>query len=181
MRNKIGPNGGDANGSKPASIAGVAKAKRGGNKKISNNLIGLSAAAIMAIYGVGFARTQSAAAQYAAQASPVVTTMSNGSSQTVSAGTASVAATSPYKDGTFAGSGYSRHGGVQAQVTVQSGKIVSAAITQTSTRYPASAIASLPSAVVAQQSTNVNLVSGATDSSDAYLQAIDNALQQALA
>jgi uncharacterized protein with FMN-binding domain len=42
-------------------------------------------------------------------------------------------------------------------------------------------IAALPSAVVSQQSTSVDTISGATDSSDAYLQAVDNALQSALA
>jgi uncharacterized protein with FMN-binding domain len=181
MPNNVSPNGAAANGLKQSSIASAAKGKRGGNKKISRNLVGLSAAAILAVYGVGYAQTQSAATQYASQASPVVATLSNLPAQTASSGIATVAAASQYKDGTYAGSGYSRHGGVQAQVTVQSGKIVSAAIIQTSTRYPASAIASLPSAVVAQQSTNVQLVSGATDSSDAYLQAISSALQQALA
>lgn len=84
-----------------------------------------------------------------------------------------------YKDGTYVGQGMSRHGGFQVQVVVRGGKIVSTAILRSSTRYPVSAIRPLPPTVLAQQSTNVDLVSGATDSSNAYLDAVDNALAQA--
>jgi uncharacterized protein with FMN-binding domain len=167
---------------KSPTQAKATPAKRGGARKLSKNLAGLSAAAILAIYSLGYVQTQSAAAQIAAQSTSVVATTSSASTSLSAAsgstGSSSVV-TSLYKDGTYTGSGTSRHGGVTATVTIQNGKIVSAAITSTSTRYPASAIASLPSAVVAQQGTNVDLVSGATDSSDAYLQAVDSALQQA--
>jgi uncharacterized protein with FMN-binding domain len=64
-------------------------------------------------------------------------------------------------------------------VVVQNGRIVSARITNPTTRYPTSRIATLPGAVVAQQGANVNYVSGATDSSMAYLDAVATALAQA--
>lgn len=84
-----------------------------------------------------------------------------------------------YKDGTYTGTGSSRHGNISASVIVQSGKIVSAAITQCGTRYPCSDIAALPGEVVARQSATVDFVSGATDSSQAYRGAIQNALAKA--
>jgi uncharacterized protein with FMN-binding domain len=184
MSEKFGPT--DPATNKPVSAAtlGLAKAKKGGNKKITRKLVALSAAAILAVYAVGYSNTQSAAAQIAAQSSLVGSAtpgaLAPADATTIPSATTTLTA-SQYKDGAYVGSGSSRHGGVQAQVIIQSGKIVSAAITSTSTRYPASAIASLPGAVVSQQSTNVDTISRATDSSDAYLQAVDNALQQALA
>ena len=84
-----------------------------------------------------------------------------------------------YKDGTYSGTGTSRHGNISASVVVQGGKIISAAITQCGTRYPCSDIAALPGQVVSRQSAPVNSVSGATDSSQAYRGAIQNALAKA--
>ncbi len=93
---------------------------------------------------------------------------------------APAAATSgQYRDGTYVGTGRSRHGSVTATVVVQGGKIVSAQITGCATRYPCSDIASLPTQVVAQQAPPVDVVSGATDSSLAYAGAVANALAQA--
>lgn len=87
--------------------------------------------------------------------------------------------TARYRDGRYVGLGRSRHGNIQATVVIQGGKIVSAEITGCMTRYPCSRIASLPEQVVSQQSTDVDVVSGASDSSDAYLEAVSNALAQA--
>lgn len=86
---------------------------------------------------------------------------------------------SGFRDGKYVGLGRSRHGSIQATVVIQGGKIVSASISRCGTRYPCSRIASLPDQVVAQQNTDVDLVSGASDSSDAYLEAVSNALAQA--
>jgi uncharacterized protein with FMN-binding domain len=161
----------------------AAPKKKQGTRKMTRRLVALSAAAILAVYGVGYARTEGAAAQIAAQSSQVATIPPSGSAPgalAAATATPTAAATSGYKDGTYVGSGNSRHGGIQAQVVIQGGTIVSATITRATTRYPASAIASLPREVVSAQGTNVDLVSGATDSSEAYLQAVDNALSQAV-
>ncbi len=109
-------------------------------------------------------------------ASPSVPTAAPTASPTAAP---SPTAVSGYKNGTYTGVGSSRHGGIQVQVTIQNGRIAAAKITGASTRYPASVISSLPGTVVAQQSTNVDIVSGATDSSNAYLDAVDSALNQA--
>jgi uncharacterized protein with FMN-binding domain len=97
------------------------------------------------------------------------------------AATRAPATTALYKDGTYSGTGTSRHGNISASVVIQGGKIVSAAITQCGTRYPCSDIAALPGEVVSQQSAAVDFVSGATDSSQAYRGAIQNALAKAKA
>jgi len=73
----------------------------------------------------------------------------------------------------------SRHGGVTVNVTVQNGRIASAPITGVTTRYSQNVIAGLPASVVKAQSDNINLVSGATDSSMAYQQAVAQALSKA--
>lgn len=95
--------------------------------------------------------------------------------------TTSAATSSLYKDGTYSGTGTSRHGNISASVVIQGGKIVSAAITQCGTRYPCSDIAALPGEVVSRQSAAVDFVSGATDSSQAYRGAIQTALAKAKA
>jgi uncharacterized protein with FMN-binding domain len=88
---------------------------------------------------------------------------------------------SPYRDGTFTGAGSSRHGSIQVRVVVSGGMIISADVTGCGTRYPCSKVTPLVSQVVARQSAPVNYVSGATDSSTAYIQAIKSALAQAAA
>jgi uncharacterized protein with FMN-binding domain len=198
-------------------------------KKMSKGVVALSSAAILSVYGIGYALTQPAAGAMAAgqggsaaPAQPSVSTNTPNGGSGADAGSAgvgtspaetatatsrpavapSISATSPQAaapagsvaasspgpsptstsgltDGTYTGSGMSRHGGVNVKVVIQNGKIISAAITGTSTRYSPNVISSLPGQVVAAQSANVNLVSGATDSSDAYVQAVAQALSQA--
>jgi uncharacterized protein with FMN-binding domain len=70
---------------------------------------------------------------------------------------------------------------MQVTVVVSGGKITSAAITSCQTRYPCSDVDSLVKAVVSQQTVPANHVSGATDSSTAYKQAVNAALAQARA
>jgi uncharacterized protein with FMN-binding domain len=84
-----------------------------------------------------------------------------------------------YKDGTFSGLGSCRHGTIQASVAVQEGKIVSATITECRTRYSCSWIAMLPNEVVTRQSAEVDYVSGATESTDAFYEAVAAALSSA--
>jgi uncharacterized protein with FMN-binding domain len=172
MNNEIERRNADVNPERKAVMPTKAATKESRGKKITRRLVVASAAAILTVYVAGYAATQSAAAQLAGQAvSPVVT-------QTATSLPTATSTASTYKDGTYTGTGTSRHGSIQATVVVQNGKIVSAQITGSTTRYPTSRIASLPDEVVSTQSTNVNYVSGATDSSTAYLQAVANALAQ---
>jgi uncharacterized protein with FMN-binding domain len=84
-----------------------------------------------------------------------------------------------YKDGVFYGWGSCRHGDIQASVTIQDGKIAAANITQCLTRYSCSWIAALPNQVVKRQSPEVDYVSGASQSTDAFYGAIVAALSKA--
>src|SRR5690348_16087773 len=94
---------------------------------------------------------------------------------------AATPAVPPYKDGTYSGWGSSRHGDIQAEVVIAQGRIASARIQQCLTRYSCSWIAALPGQVVSRQSADVDYISGATQSSDAFYYAIAEALKAAVA
>ncbi len=86
-----------------------------------------------------------------------------------------------YRDGTYLGWGTSRHGDIQAAVVIENGRIASATIAQCLTRYSCSVIAKLPPQVAERQSPEVDYVSGATQSTNAFYYAVVEALGQAKA
>jgi uncharacterized protein with FMN-binding domain len=86
---------------------------------------------------------------------------------------------SQYKDGTYTGWGTSRHGDIQASVVIEGGRIISATIAQCLTRYSCSWIAPLLPEVVARQSAEVDYVSGATESTNAFYYGVLEALGKA--
>jgi uncharacterized protein with FMN-binding domain len=244
-------------------------------KKVANSVVALSSAAVLAIYGAGYARTREAAdrfaqqathrrphipapvderpagttdgavaapvaaapiplqaakpspaapaetvaARSAASASPAATpvTASTANSEKVtappiaglptinvagaSAMPASSMAPSPvtasapspvstpaapaepakplYKDGTYYGWGTSRHGDIQAAVVIEEGKIAVARVEQCLTRYSCNWITPIPPRILIKQATTYDYVSGATESSDAFQDAVSEALSQA--
>jgi uncharacterized protein with FMN-binding domain len=79
------------------------------------------------------------------------------------------------------GTGSSRHGNIEATIVVKGDRIVSASITGCYTRYPCSKVETLPAHVVSAQAATADYVSGATDSSRAYMGAVRAALQKAVA
>ncbi len=88
-------------------------------------------------------------------------------------------AASVWKDGTYTGWGYSRHGNIEAQVVIENGRITSAGISQCRTRYSCNVIDRLPPQVIERQSPDVDYVSGATQSADAFYGAVSSALNTA--
>lgn len=84
-----------------------------------------------------------------------------------------------WKDGTFTGWGTSRHGDIQAAVLIEDGRIISATITQCLTRYSCDVIDMLPPQVPKRQSAEVDFVSRATESADAFYYAVSEALSKA--
>jgi uncharacterized protein with FMN-binding domain len=93
-----------------------------------------------------------------------------------------------YKDGTYTGSVADAFwGNVQVQAVIQNGKIANVVFLQ----YPndrnrsitinSYADPQLVSEAIQAQSANVDIVSGATDSSDAFMQSLTDALSQAKA
>ena len=83
------------------------------------------------------------------------------------------------KDGTFTGWGTSRHGDIEAAVEIRGGRIVNAYITQCLTRYSCGRIAAIIPQVVQRQSAEVDFVSGATQSTNAFYYAVLEALSKA--
>jgi uncharacterized protein with FMN-binding domain len=84
-----------------------------------------------------------------------------------------------WKDGTYKGWGYSRHGDIEAEVVIDGGRIASATISRCLTRYSCSVIEDLPPQVAERQSPDVDSVSGATESADAFYGAVAAALSKA--
>lgn len=83
------------------------------------------------------------------------------------------------KDGEYYGWGTSRHGDIQAGIEIKGGRITAAWVSQCLTRYSCSWIAALPGQVVARQSPEVDYVSGATQSTNAFYYAVVEALSRA--
>ena len=148
--------------------------------RASRRLVALSASAVAAIYLAGYAATGGASVGQAAAATPVVAVAVASAAATAAPTlTATAATTGAYRDGTYSGAGTSRRGGFEVAVTVQGGRITNVAITKATTQYPASRVAALPAQVVARQSAQVDRVSGATYSVQAFQQAVQQALAQA--
>jgi uncharacterized protein with FMN-binding domain len=195
-------------------------------ERISNHLVVLSSAAVLAIYSAGYFKTRSAAERIAAReraakqlashAALVVPTppasipgpessaappaaaphdkdassgmkarrppaprsASNGSTSSASAA-ASADSSARFKDGVYQGRGSCPHGDIVAQVAIRKGQIVYAGIADCLTRYSCSVIHMLPEQIVTRQSTNVDVVSGATESTEAFQDAVADALLKA--
>lgn len=168
------------------------------SNRMHRGLVGLSASAIAAIYIVGYLRTQPADASLGAAATPtasaVLVAMQASSAAPARAVTVTGTQRPPtptvvvpssttqqaYKDGTYTGQGSSRRGGVTVSVVVQGGHIASATITGSTLQYPLRDIARLPDEVVQRQSAQVDIVSRATYSSQAFRDAVSQALSKAV-
>jgi uncharacterized protein with FMN-binding domain len=171
--------------------ASTFKARKG---KLAGSIVAMSSAAIISIYTLGRANTSAAYDQLTAdaptaaavaapsvQAAPGVRAAPTVAPSTTPAQSASSPTAAIYKDGSYTGNGNSRHGGMEVTVVIKDGKIISANVTSCGTRYPCSDINPLIRAAVSKQSVPANHVSGATDSSKAYTQALAGALKQAKA
>jgi uncharacterized protein with FMN-binding domain len=109
--------------------------------------------------------------------SDVVTTASTES--TSEPDVARAVPSTPYRDGVYLGWGYSRHGNIQAFVRIEGGRIIRAGIERCETRWSCDFVAHLPGQVVQRQSAEVDYVTGATQSGDAFYGGIVAALSQA--
>jgi uncharacterized protein with FMN-binding domain len=85
----------------------------------------------------------------------------------------------PWNDGTYFGWGTSRHGDIKAGVEIRGGAIARAYIAECLTRYSCSWVEHLPRQVIDRQSPNVDNVTSATESANAFYYAIYSALKQA--
>ncbi|MEP6621583.1 MAG: FMN-binding protein [bacterium] len=204
----------------------------------TSHLVALGTAAVLAVYGVGFVRTQAAAArldgekprrrppapvavaQHSADVSisapataeaitkgapaagqalkvkpepkgdaasamsgaerPKITALASAIGDTATKAPADTTRTFPdLKDGVYTGWGTSRHGDIEARVEIRNGRIFSASIAQCLTMYSVYWIAALPPQVVKRQSPEVDFISGATESTNAFYDGVVEALKKA--
>ncbi|MCE4027616.1 FMN-binding protein [Microbacterium sp. Au-Mic1] len=113
---------------------------------------------------------------------------SSGSSSSTTSGSGSATTSTGLKDGTFTGQAAdTRYGAVQVAITVSGGQITDVSVPQ----YPnterrdeeinAQAIPILVSETKSAQSAQIDMVSGATFTSDGYTQSLQSAIDQAKA
>lgn len=121
-----------------------------------------AAAAVLAVYAVGYSRTRAA-----------------GPAARIQTAQAAPQAKARWKDGSWRGRGHCRHGDIIATVMVKDGRIHSAVVSQCMTRYSCDVIDELPPQVAQRQSADVDYVSGATESTDAFYDAVTEALTRA--
>ncbi|OAS15897.1 FMN-binding protein [Paenibacillus oryzisoli] len=86
---------------------------------------------------------------------------------------------SQYKNGTFEGSGSNRRGSIGVKVSISNDKITDVEISHFAMHYSEKDVVGLPEEVIQKQSAQVENVSGATYSTQAFQDAIENALTQA--
>jgi uncharacterized protein with FMN-binding domain len=92
---------------------------------------------------------------------------------------AEIAQARRWLDGYYTGWGQSRHGDIQAFVRIESGRIVDAGVASCETRYPCDVIDHIIPQPVERQSADVDRVSRATESADAYYNGLVMALEHA--
>jgi len=149
-------------------------------------LLALCSLAVGAIYAAGYVYTEPAAHAVPAAGTVSGTTAAGtpassvGSSSPQSSSAAASSSATRYNDGTYNGSAANAYGTLSVSVTVSGGRIQSVQITSYNMHYPQSFIdPQLNQEVLQSQSYNVMMVSGATASSDNFVQAVYNALQNA--
>jgi uncharacterized protein with FMN-binding domain len=86
---------------------------------------------------------------------------------------------SVYKEGTFTGTGSNRRGSIQVTVTIKKDKITDVVISDFAMHYSERDVVGLPDEVLQNQSAQVDNVSGATYSTRAFEDAVQEALSQA--
>lgn len=110
------------------------------------------------------------------------------SSTSANTGTSNSSSTSIYKDGTYTGMvADAYYGNVQVKVTVSGGNITDVTFVDyphdrsTSREINSQAMPYLKSEAISAQSANVNIISGATLTSEAFIQSLQSALTKARA
>lgn len=118
--------------------------------------------------------------------SPTETAVSPAPSQTATAQSAAPSQTGKFKNGTYTGSAADAYfGTVQVQAVVSGGRLADVNILQypsdrgTSRYISSMSLPTLKSEAIRSQSANVDAVSGATQTSDAFTQSLGDALAKA--
>ncbi|MFP3126194.1 FMN-binding protein [Ectobacillus funiculus] len=163
--------------------------------KMDKKWVALCSAAVAATYATGYFSTEAQAikmdstshTQISMQTKKQPSSLSKVKTNEVNGNRKSVASSTikndqprqVYKDGTFTGTGMNRRGEMEVAVTLKKDKITDVQIINWGMHYSESDIAGLPDEVIQRQSANVDFVSGATYSSQAFTDAIQDALNNA--
>lgn len=162
-----------------------ATAGRRRRQKVTPGLVTLGSSVILAAYGAGWVQTRAfRAPPPVSQPSP--SPLGLAASPPPFRATAQPNGLQPaatpdavYREGRYVGTGESIHGAVTVAIVIFEGRIVSAEIVKCDTRYACSQIDELSVQAVERQSARLRYVSGATDSSRAYVKALEAALAKA--
>ena len=148
-------------------------------KKKDKKWIILCSTAIAAVYSAGYVTTESQAA-ISQPTQHIVSKVQTNSSHSLNDNKVSINQTNKlYKDGIFTGSGWNRRGSIDVQVTIKNDKIADVEISDFAMHYSESDVVGLPDEVLQSQSAQVMNVSGATYSTEAFQDAVQQALDQA--
>jgi uncharacterized protein with FMN-binding domain len=158
-------------------------------------IIGIMLLGVLVVYSLGIRHQQpkiTPPTSLAANNTPSSTTSSSGTPPpTNSSSTGATSSTSQnsggsYKDGSYTGSvGDAYYGNVQVRATISGGKITDVTFLQypnthsTSVYINQQAMPYLQQEAIKAQSANVNIISGATYTSQAFIQSLSSALSQA--
>jgi uncharacterized protein with FMN-binding domain len=136
---------------------------------------------VAAIYAVGYTATRPARPSHA-QARPAAQTgppAASSGAKSAPGGTDIHPGSAGYRDGRFTGTGSSPYGEISVEVRVRGGRIASVEVTGATTFFPADDVSPLVPEVISRQSAQVDVVSGATGSSQAFQGAVQRALTKA--
>jgi uncharacterized protein with FMN-binding domain len=160
--------------------------------KMRKKWIALCSAALGAIYAAEYFATQSnASMESSPQYSQISTQIESSSAPSTPAPITPAPTPKPkpkptptpapslYKEGTFTGSGSNRRGSIQVTVTIKNDKITDVQISDFAMHYSISDVVGLPDEVLHNQNAQVDNVSGATYSTRAFEDAVQDALSQA--
>jgi uncharacterized protein with FMN-binding domain len=160
-------------------IVGVSEERFGGINlaKMNKRLVVLCSTALAAVYSAGYFTTETQASM---QQTPLHTqsNIQTKSSQT-NIQVNSSQTNRRYKDGTFTGTGSNRRGSIEVAVTIKNDKITDVEISNFAMHYSESDVVGLPDEVLQNQSPQVENVSGATYSTQAFEDSVQDALSQA--
>jgi uncharacterized protein with FMN-binding domain len=146
--------------------------------KMNKKWVVLCSTAVAAVYATGYFTTETQASIQQPPQHTQVNIQSN-SGQSNSMSTNNSQTNSLYKAGTYTGMGRNRRGSIQVAVTIKNDKITDVEISKFAMHYSERDVAGMPKEVLQKQSAQVKNVSGATYSTQAFQDAIQDALSQA--
>ncbi|QHW29434.1 FMN-binding protein [Paenibacillus rhizovicinus] len=156
--------------------------------KMNKKWVVLCSTAIAAVYAAGYWTTEIDNPNMLANtafSSPHVSGSTSETSRTSESATAQVSdsnsqVSSKYNDGTYTGMGSNRRGMIQVTVAIKSDRITDVEISDFAMHYSIDDVVGMPDEVLNIQNANVENVSGATYSTRAFSDAVQDALNQAL-